>query len=55
MGAKLCGITYDDFLALTLPERIRWLHSEDGPHGKLSHDRFGEMLGGIKRGRIIAW
>lgn len=42
-------------MTLTLPERIRWLHSSEGPKGKLSHDKFGKELGGVSRQTIIGW
>jgi hypothetical protein len=48
-------LTEVDFLTLTLPERIAWLHSEHGPNGKLSHDRFAKILGGTSRQAIINW
>lgn len=47
-------MTLDDFLTLTLPQRIVWLHSEDGPKGKLSHDRFAAILG-TTRQTVIGW
>lgn len=47
-------MTYDDFLTLTLPERIAWLHSKDGPRGFLSHDDFAEVLG-TSRQVVIDW
>lgn len=47
-------MTLQDFLTLTLPERIIWLHSTKGPHGKLSHDRFAERLG-TTRQTVINW
>jgi hypothetical protein len=47
-------MTLEDFLTLSLPSRIAWLHSEDGPHGRLSHDRFAAMLG-TNRQTVISW
>lgn len=47
-------VTYDDFLTLTLAERIAWLHSQNGPKGFLSHDDFAEQLG-TSRQVIIGW
>lgn len=47
-------MTLDDFLTLTLPKRIAWLHSHDGPKGKLSHDIFGQQLG-TSRQQVINW
>lgn len=44
----------DEFLTLTLPDRIQWLHGNDGPRGKMSHDRFAAMLG-TNRQTVIAW
>ena len=48
-------MTLDDFLTLPLPKRIAWLHSHEGPRGKLSHDRFAEVLGVPNRQTIIGW
>lgn len=48
-------MTLDDFLTLTLPKRIAWLHSEQGPRGKLSHDRFAEAMGVPNRQTVIGW
>jgi transcriptional regulator with XRE-family HTH domain len=45
----------DDLLTLPLPKRIVWLHSEAGPRGKLSHDKFAEALGIPNRQTIIGW
>lgn len=47
-------VTLQDFLTLTLPERIIWLHGPEGPHGKLSHDRFATQLG-TTRQTVINW
>lgn len=47
-------VTEDDFLTLTLPERIKWLHGKDGPRGFLSHDSFAKVLG-TSRQVIIDW
>lgn len=47
-------LTLDDFLTLTLPDRIAWLHGPDGPQGKLSHDRFAAILG-TSRQTVIGW
>lgn len=47
-------MTEDEFLTLTLPNRIRWLHSKDGPQGFLSHDRFAKILG-TSRQVVINW
>lgn len=47
-------MTLDEFLTLTLPERIRWLHSEHGPRGKLSHDALAAVLG-TTRQTVIGW
>lgn len=47
-------MTEDEFLTLTLPERIKWCHGPDGPRGKLSHDRFAKILG-TTRQTIIGW
>ncbi len=48
-------MTLDDFLTLTLPQRIAWLHGAEGPQGKMSHDRFAEELGVPNRQTIIGW
>lgn len=47
-------MTEEEFLTLTLPERIRWCHGPDGPRGKLSHDRFAKILG-TSRQTVISW
>ena len=38
---------------MTLPERIRWLRLH-GPAGRLSHDKFAELLG-TSRQTVIGW
>jgi len=45
----------DDLLTLPLPKRIEWLHSSEGPRGKLSHDRFAEAIQAPNRQTIIGW
>lgn len=47
-------MTLSDFLTMPLAKRIAWLHSEHGPEGKLSHDRFAERLG-TSRQVVISW
>lgn len=47
-------MTLDDFLTLTLPKRIRWLRSSDGPQGAMSHDTLADILG-TKRQVLIGW
>ncbi len=47
-------MTYDDFLTLTLPERIKWLRSDGGPRGELSHDKLADILG-TSRQVVIGW
>jgi hypothetical protein len=47
-------VTLEDFLTLPLPERIKWLHSEGGPRGYLSHDSFAALLG-TARQTVIGW
>jgi len=47
-------MTYEDFLTLTLPDRIKWLRSPEGPAGELSHDRLGKALG-TSRQVVIGW
>lgn len=44
----------EEFLTLTLPERIKWLHGPHGPRGRLSHDRFAKILG-TTRQSVINW
>lgn len=55
MTSKLRALTLDDFLTLPLPKRIVWLHSANGPEGKLSHDKFAAVLGLPNRQTIIGW
>lgn len=46
---------------LTLAERIAWLHSDEGPEGKLSHDKWAKRLkelgapDTLSRGTILGW
>lgn len=47
-------VTEDDFLTLTLPNRIKWLHGPNGPRGKLSHDKFAKVLK-TSRQTVINW
>lgn len=47
-------MTLEDFLTLTLPQRIVWLHSKDGPRGRLSHDKFAAILD-TSRQTVISW
>lgn len=47
-------MTDEEFLALPLAQKIEWLRSEDGPRGKLSHDRFAAELG-TSRQVVIKW
>lgn len=47
-------MTLEEFVTLTLPDRIRWLHSEDGPRGRISLDALASILG-TKRQTIIGW
>lgn len=47
-------MTLDEFLTLPLPKRIVWLHSAEGPRGKLSHDAFARILG-TTRQTVINW
>lgn len=47
-------MTEEEFLTLALPDRIKWLHSEQGPRGKMSHDRFAKELG-TSRQVVILW
>lgn len=47
-------VTEDEYLAMTLRQRIAWLRSKDGPRGKLSHDRFADTIG-TSRQMVINW
>lgn len=47
-------MTEEDFLTMPLPQRIRWLRSDEGPWGRLSHDRFARALG-TSRQVVIGW
>lgn len=47
-------MTEEDYLTLTLGERIAWLRSEDGPKGAISHDKLAGILD-TSRQVIIGW
>lgn len=47
-------MTLDDFLTMTLPKRVKWLHGKNGPRGRLSHDVFADILN-TKRQVLIGW
>lgn len=47
-------MTLQDLLTLSLPERIIWLHGDDGPKGKMSHDTLAAELG-TTRQTVINW
>lgn len=47
-------MTEEDYLTLTLGERIVWLRSEQGPRGSISHDTLAGILG-TSRQVVIKW
>lgn len=47
-------MTLEELLTMPLTERVKWLHSEEGPQGKLSHDRLAKALG-TTRQTVIGW
>lgn len=47
-------MTEDDYLTLTLGERIAWLRSDEGPRGPISHDTLAGILS-TSRQVVIKW